>query len=70
MDVIKALGQTIAKMFVADLGLTLTAVAVVALCATGLRLGVLPPTITPYLIAAGVAAALMVGVARGARAKS
>ena len=69
MEVIKALGQTIAKMFAADIGLTLTAVAVVALCASALRLAVLPPAIVPYLIAAGVAAALMIGVARGARPK-
>ncbi len=69
MEVLKALLQTIVKMFAADLWLSLTAIAVVTACGAALSAGVLPAPILPYLLAAGVMAALVIGVARGARPK-
>ena len=67
MEVLKALGETLFKMFAADLWLTLTALVVVGLIALGLRAHVLPVPLAPFLLAAGVLAALAIGVARGAR---
>ena len=67
MDVLRALAATIAKMFATDLWLTATALAAVALCAIGLRAHIVPPAILPFLLAAGIVAALAVGVIRGAR---
>jgi hypothetical protein len=67
MELLAQLIRTIAKMFAADVWLSLTAVVVVAGCGAGLSFHLLPPGATPYLLAAGVTAALLVGVARGAR---
>jgi hypothetical protein len=67
MDVLRALAATIAKMFATDLWLTATTVAAVAICAIGLHARVLPPEIVPFVLAAGVVVALVVGVIRGAR---
>jgi hypothetical protein len=67
MEIVTAFLRTIAKMFAADLWLSLTAVAVVAGCGVALRLHVLPAESIPFLLAAGVTAALIIGVARGAR---
>ncbi len=69
MDVLKAFLQTIVKMFAADLWLSVTAIAVVAICGGALSAGVLPGSVLPYLLAAGVMAALVIGVARGAKPK-
>jgi hypothetical protein len=69
MSVLTELLQTLVKMFAADLWLSLTAVAVVTLCGVGLSLGLLPPAALPFLLATGVMAALVIGVARGARPK-
>lgn len=67
MDVLRELAATIAKMFAADLWLSLIALAAVALCALGLRSHVIDPGALPFLLAAGVLAALTVGVLRGRR---
>jgi hypothetical protein len=67
MDVLRALLSTIGKMFAADLWLSLAAVATVALVAAGLRTSVIPHTWAPFLLGAGVLAALTTGVIRGAR---
>ncbi len=67
MNVLRALAAEIFKMFAADLWLTLTALAAVAICATGLATHVLAPAALPFVLAVGVLAALAVGVARGAR---
>ena len=69
MAVFKAFLQTIVKMFAADLWLSLTAIAVVVACGGALAAGVLPAATLPFLLAAGVMAALIIGVARGARPK-
>lgn len=69
MEILAAFVRTIAKMFAADLWLSLTAVAVVAACGAALSFHLLPPEGIPYLLAAGVMAALAIGVARGARPK-
>jgi hypothetical protein len=66
MDVLKALGQTLAKMFAADLWLSLGAVAVVAACGLALTARLLPPAAIPYLLLAGVLAALALGILRAA----
>ena len=66
MDVLKALGETILKMFAADLWLSLTALAVIGLTTLGLAHG-LPAGVAPFALTAGIAAALAIGVARGAR---
>lgn len=66
MDMLSALAKTLAKMFAADLGLTVSAVAVVVLIALGLAGGVLAPAVAPWLLAAGVLGALVFGVVRGA----
>jgi hypothetical protein len=69
MNVLRALGAEIFKMFAADLWLTLTAVAVVAGCAFALRAHATSPDALPFILAAGILAALAVGVVRGARRK-
>lgn len=65
MEVLAAFFRTIAKMFAADLWLSLTAVAVVAACGAALSFHLLPATSLPYLLGAGIMAALAIGVARG-----
>jgi hypothetical protein len=66
VEILTAFFRTIAKMFAADLWLTITAVAVVSACGAALSFHVLTPASLPYLLAAGVMAALAIGVARGA----
>jgi hypothetical protein len=70
MSVLRALASTIGKMFAADLWLTIGVVAIVALAAAALRANPAPPGSLPFLIAAAIAAALAVGVVRGARPKA
>jgi hypothetical protein len=70
MSVLRALASTIGKMFAADLWLTIGVVAIVALAAAALRANLAPPGSLPFLIAAAIAAALAVGVVRGARPKA
>lgn len=65
MEVLTALAKTLLKMFAADIGLTASAVAVVALVWLGRD--ALPPSGAPWLLAGGVLCALVVGVVRGAR---
>ena len=67
MGVLKALAATLAKMFAADLVLSLIALAVVVFCAAGLRTGLVPAGALPFLLGAGVLVALAAGVVRGAR---
>ncbi|MGI8841938.1 MAG: hypothetical protein ACR2F8_14335 [Caulobacteraceae bacterium] len=67
MDILRALAATLGKMFAADLWLTATALAAVGLCAAGLRGHVIPPSVLPFALAAGVLIALAIGVIRGAR---
>jgi len=64
MEVLRALGQTIVKMFAADLWLSTGAVAVVTACGAGLSLGVLPPAWVPFMLLAGILAALGGGIVR------
>ncbi len=66
MEVLKALGQTIIKMFAADLWLSVGAIAVVAACGAGLALKVLPGAYVPFALLAGIIAALALGTLRGA----
>jgi hypothetical protein len=70
MSVLRALVSTIVKMFAADLWLTIGAVAIIVLAAAALRANLAPPSALPFLIAAAIAAALAVGVVRGARPKA
>ena len=67
LDVLQELLSTIRKMFAADLGLTLTAIAVVGLIALGLSAHVLSMGLAAILLPTGVLAALLLGVWRGAR---
>ncbi len=67
MEVLRALGATIAKMFATDLWLTGTALAAVSLCAAGLRAHLIDAPTLPFLLAGGVLAALVIGVLRSAR---
>ncbi|HEV2364134.1 MAG TPA: hypothetical protein VGS12_08060 [Caulobacteraceae bacterium] len=67
MDVLKALGATVLKMFAADLWLTLSALAAVGGSGAAVRLHWIAPEALPFLLAAGVLAALVLGVAHGAR---
>lgn len=63
---LRALAATLAKMFIADLGLTLGALLAVGLCAAGVAARWLPAADAPFLLAAGALAALALGVTRGA----
>ncbi len=67
MEVVKELGATLYKMFVADFWLSLIALAAVVGCALALRGHAIGAGALPFLLAAGVLAALIVGVLRGAR---
>jgi hypothetical protein len=67
MEVLKELGDTIRKMFMADLGLTLLAIAVVAIVAAGLSLHIIGPEAAVVALPAGALAALLLGVWRGSR---
>jgi hypothetical protein len=69
MDILRAFLQTIVKMFAADLWLSLTAIVVVMACGTALSTHLLSAGVLPYLLASGVMAALIIGVARGAKPK-
>src|SRR5207237_206535 len=64
MEVLRALGQTIVKMFAADLWLSLGAVAAVAACGLGLSLGVLPAAWVPFVLLAAILATLGGGIVR------
>ena len=64
MNVIRDFFATLYKMFAADLVMTALALTTVAICAAAAHLiGVA----TPFLLAAGVACALIVAVVRGAK---
>ena len=65
MEILKALGATITKMFVADFWLAATALIVVAACAAAVHFNLLSGAFVPPLLGAGVLAALVVGVVRG-----
>ncbi|MGI9169395.1 MAG: hypothetical protein ACR2FH_04365 [Caulobacteraceae bacterium] len=67
MEILRALGAEIFMMFAADLWLTVTALAAVALAALALRGHLLAPSLLPFALAGGVLVALAVGVVRGAR---
>jgi len=67
MTILRAIGALLGKTFVADLWLTLAALASVALCWIGLRADVLTPTAAPFVLAAGVLGALAIGVVRGTK---
>lgn len=67
MSVLRALVSTIVKMFAADIWLTIGAVAIIALATAALRARLAPPGALPFIIAAAIAAALAIGVVRGAR---
>ncbi len=66
MDILRAFLRTIVKMFAADLWLSLTAIVVVMACGVALSAHLLSAGVVPYLLAAGVMAALVIGVVRGA----
>jgi hypothetical protein len=59
MDVIRALGATLWKMFVADLFLTLGALATVIGLGLLLRLGALPVRQAPFVLAAVILGVLV-----------
>ena len=65
IGILRDLGATLVKMFAADLWLTLVAVASVGLCAAALRSGLIGPGVLPFVLAGGILAALVVGVAHG-----
>ena len=67
MDVLRELADTLRKMFMADLGLTIAAIVVVAVVAAGLRLHVLGPDMAIVVLPLGALAALLLGVWRGSR---
>jgi len=66
MDVLADLARTLVKMFAADLWLTCGAIAVVVIVRLGLAQGLLPAAAAPWLLAAGVLGALVLGVVHGA----
>lgn len=67
MSVLRALASTLFKMFLGDIGLTATALFVVAGCAGALGVHLLPAATIPFLLSLGVLLALAIGVARGVR---
>jgi len=67
MSILRALGSTIYKMFVGDIGLTATALFVVAACAALRAFHALPAAAVPFLLAVGILLALGISVARGIR---
>ena len=67
MEVLKELADTLRKMFMADLGLTILALLIVALVAAGLNLHVIGPEAAVIALPAGALAALLLGVWRGSR---
>lgn len=67
MSLIRAVVALLIKIFAADLWLTLTAIAAVALCGVGLESHILNPAALPWCLTAGVLVALTIGVARGSR---
>lgn len=67
MEVLRELADTLRKMFVADLGLTLAALAVVGLTAALLHWHAGPTITAIALLPAGALAALLFGVWRGSR---
>ena len=69
MSVIADFLRTLWKMFAADLPMTLVALAIVAAVALGLSARTISPASAPFALTAGVLAALILAVARGARGK-
>ena len=67
MTLIRAVVALLIKIFAADLWLTLTAIAAVALSGLGLQNHILSPAALPWCLTAGVLAALIIGVARGSK---
>ncbi len=67
MSVLGALASTLYKMFVGDIGVTATALIVVAGCAALLAVHAVPAATIPFLLTLGVLLALAIGVARGVR---
>ncbi len=67
IGILRDLGATLIKMFAADLWLTLVAIVSVTLCAVALRSGLIGPGALPFVLAGGILAALVAGVAHGAR---
>lgn len=67
MEVLRELADTLRKMFMADLGLTIAALVVVIGVMAGLRLHVLPPGLAMIVLPSGALAALLLGVWRGSR---
>ncbi len=67
MRLARAIAALLVKTFVADLWLSLTAVAAVAVTGLGVERHWLAPATAPFLLAGGVLAALAVGVARGSK---
>ena len=67
IGIFRDLGATLVKMFAADLWLTLVAVASIVVCAVALRSGLIAPGILPFVLAGGILAALVAGVAHGLR---
>ncbi len=67
MEVLRELGATLVKMFVADFWLSFIALVAVGLSAVGLRGHWIAPGALPFLLGLGVLAALAVGVVRGAK---
>ena len=63
---LRDLAATLLKMFVADFWLTSIALAVVGLCAAGLRAHLLPPSVLPFALATGVLLALGLSVINAA----
>lgn len=64
MAILRDLFATLAKMFAADLGLTITALASVALAGGLLATHIVPASAAPLIIAAGAFASLAFGVFR------
>ena len=67
MAVLRELGATLVKMFVADFWLSFIALIAVGLSAAGLRGHWIAPDALPFLLGLAVLAALTVGVLRGAQ---
>ena len=66
-SLLRQFAGTLVKMFVADFWLTVIALAVVALCALGLRTHLVAPAVLPFVLATGVLLALGLSIIRAAR---
>lgn len=65
IDILKALGATITKMFAADLWLTFIALGAVGVSLLALHSGAVAPRSIPFMLAGGVLFALIAGVVHG-----